>query len=100
MADEAVGVLAGVAGRTEGTRFQLELLLLPLSHGGRNHVRMLGGLAPLLPSGWQGNQATETLALSSVRYLGAAAEAGRGRRFLTRPRDNRPDLVVYDGGRL
>jgi len=47
VAEETVGVIAGIHGRTtEGFATELELLLLPLCHRGNINQRMVGILAP------------------------------------------------------
>jgi hypothetical protein len=101
VADESVGLIAGAVGWTgEGYSIDLELLLLPLRHFGRTHVRMIGALAPLTVPYWLGASPIVTLALGSYRYAGVDAEplavpfpaaAASGARL-------RRGLMVYDGG--
>jgi len=100
VADEATAVVAGASAKTDEGTFDLELLLLPLYHRGKRHVRLLGALAPVAAPYWLGLVRVTTLTLGSLRHLGpavemmapslvAGSEAGRSRRGLT----------VYDGGR-
>src|SRR5262245_25807073 len=71
VADEAVGIVAGVGAQTaDGAAVDLELLLLPLAYRGRTHVRMLGVLAPLATPYWLGTHPIDGLALRTLRHLG------------------------------
>jgi PAS domain len=99
--DESIGMVAGAIGWTaEGFSIDLELLLLPLRHGGRTHTRLIGSLAPLRVPAWLGATPVTTLALSAHRFLGERPERPVP---LARPLPMsrlRHGLVVYDGGRL
>jgi hypothetical protein len=98
VAGEAVATVAGVAARTaEGSLADLELLLLPLYHRGRLHVRLLGVLAPLVVPYWLGAEHVVTLGLGPVRHLSPAVEALGAPHFGKDPA--RPRLTVYEGGR-
>ena len=98
VAGEAVATVAGVDARTaEGSHTDLELLLLPLYHRGRLHVRLVGVLAPVVVPYWLGAEHVVALGLGAVRHLGPAVETLGAPRFgkdLARPR-----LTVYEGGR-
>jgi hypothetical protein len=102
VADEATAFVAGVSARTgQDSPADLELLLLPLYHRGRTHVRLLGTLSPVEAPYWLGAEHVGALSLGTIRHLGpmvermaapdvaATAETGRLRR----------GLKVYDGGR-
>jgi hypothetical protein len=95
VANEAIGMVAGVSGRTaDGGTLDLELLLLPLRHRGRTHGRLLGSLAPLSVPYWVGAMPLQGLTLGTFRHLGPAIE--------TAPRFGSAvhgGLLVYDGGR-
>jgi hypothetical protein len=101
VADESIGIVAGAIGWTaEGYSVELELLLLPLSHCGRTHVRLIGVLASVSAPYWLGSSPLQTMALGAHRYLNPAAEAApapaparveEGARL-------RRGLLVYDGG--
>ncbi len=102
VADEAVAVVAGVTARTaEGSRADLELLLLPLYHRGKTHVRLLGVLAPLAVPYWIGAEHVVTLTLGTTRHLGPAVETIAAPRFVKGGAEGRQrgGLTVYDGGR-
>ena len=98
VADESVGLVAGVRGEANGgTSVELELLLLPLAYRGRAHARLLGVLAPIATPCWFGTAPLADLRLGSLRHLGSEVDIATAPRFVSgRPR---PGLVVYEGGR-
>ncbi len=72
--DDAAPVVAGLRASPRDQRpIDLEMLLLPLRHGGRTHARILGAIAPLKVPSWLGLVAIERLALTSLRLLAANA---------------------------
>lgn len=104
--EDTVGAVAGLTGLTaDGERCPLELLLLPLYHRGKTHVRLLGVLAPPVQPDWLGANQIATLDLGAVRYLGAAITPFAPRFSAPRSETARPivharrGLVVYEGGR-
>jgi hypothetical protein len=102
VADEAVATVVGARARTEqGSQADLELLLLPLYHRGKMHVRLLGLLAPIETPYWVGAEHVATLTLGAMRHLGAAIETIPAPRFGTRTatRTVRGGLTLYEGGR-
>jgi hypothetical protein len=106
VADEGVGLVAGATGEVaDGTKVELELMLLPLRHRGRRHARMIGVLAPLDPPVWLGTSRLVSLKLGSLRHVGPAVETIAAPRFMGIPflaaRDGgrrHGKLMVYDGG--
>ena len=98
--EEAVGVVAGASGiSAEGVSLDLELLLLPLQHGGRTDARLIGTLSPLSAPYWLGAHPLGPLALKEHRYLGPRMNTPAP--VLTLPpgtRRIRHGLAVYDGG--
>jgi len=101
VADEAIAVVAGVSARTaEGSRADLELLLLPLYHRGKRHVRLLGVLAPLAVPYWLGAERVVGLTLGATRHLGPTVEAIAAPRLVRGDAAGRVrhGLTVYDGG--
>jgi hypothetical protein len=101
VADEASPVVAGVTARTTEGTLDLELLLLPLHHGGRRYVRLLGALTPIVVPYWLGLTRVTTLRLGTLRHIGPAIEtiaAPRLVKGLAAGRLRR-GLMVYDGGR-
>jgi hypothetical protein len=100
IADEAVAVVGGAVARTaEGSRADLELLLLPLYHRGRTHVRLLGVLAPVATPYWLGTEHVGTLSLGTLRHLGPVVESLSVPRVATVEGRPRRGLTVYEGGR-
>jgi hypothetical protein len=96
---EAVGVIASARGTsTAGTSHDVELLLLPLSHRGRNGARVLGGLAPRDAAYWLGACTLGHLTLGNLRYLGPAVEPAPPIAPVRPEGRIRHGFIVYDGG--
>jgi hypothetical protein len=99
IANEAVGVAAGVRLSADLPRTELELLLLPLRHDGRTDARLLGALVAHEPPGWLGSRALGELELGSYRFVArppVVAFLGQGR---NNPANRvRHGLVVHEGG--
>ena len=100
VASDTVGAVAGMVGQSElGSVIGLELLLLPLRHGGATNRRVLGALSPAAIPSWLGLTPLESLDLRSMRVIG---EAGPGRPGLGEvgpaAASKRHRLVVLDGG--
>jgi hypothetical protein len=102
VASEPTAIIGGVRGHaSNGREYDLELLLLPLRHGGRPGLRMLGGLFPTSAPASLVGARIEELQMLSIRTLRgrpirrepsfAAARPGEERRTLWR---------VIDGGRM
>jgi hypothetical protein len=99
VSDESVGVVAGAVGRTaEGVSVDLELLLLPLRHCGRTHVRLIGTLAPLAVPYWLGSTPVHALDLGAIRYVGPTEETAPLALPVEEGGRLRHGLFVYDGG--
>jgi hypothetical protein len=76
VADEAVGMLAGVSTGLRGAQLvQLEVLLLPLRHRGATHSRVFGACAPASLPSWIGLLPADPMSLLSLRVLGRADAA-------------------------
>jgi hypothetical protein len=102
VADEATALVAGVGARTaQGSPADLELLLLPLYHRGRTHVRLLGTLCPVTAPYWFGSEHIGLLTLGTIRHLGPMVERMAAPGFAATPEAGRQrrGLTVYDGGR-
>jgi hypothetical protein len=99
VATESVGVVASVEGIDgEGALLELELIVLPLCHGGRTDARMLGALVPTVAHHWIGTSTLGSLKLGTLRYVGGDLEPGP-HLIPAEPRGRiRHGLVVYDGG--
>ncbi len=102
VAEESVGVVAGATGiASQGASLDLELLLLPLSHRGGTHARLLGVLAPIVPPYWLGANPLANLRLGSLRHLGPALETVSLPCLVPMhsPTEARKGFVVHEGGR-
>ena len=102
IADEATGVVASAQGRTaEGWAQDVELVMLPLSHRGDTHARMIGALAPLSAPFWLGTAKLGALTLGTVRHLDPAREAPTAARLVAGnvTAARRATFTVHEGGR-
>jgi len=101
VADEAGAVVADASATTAEGTLDLELLLLPLYHRGKRHVRLLGALTPVTVPYWLGLVRVTTLTLHALRHVGPMVETIEPRRFgkIASPKRHRRGLTVYDGGR-
>lgn len=104
--DEAHGAVAGVLGASAGEHHvDIEMLLLPLRHGGKTHARVLGCLSPATLPVWFGVQPVDTLVLRSFRVIrGRAAPAWPAGQTAPMPAPSviaqrRGHLRVLEGGR-
>lgn len=102
---ETAGLVVGLVGTAQhGARLDLELLLLPLRHWGRTHLRMIGAISPATVPSWMGLLPITSLEATSLRLLRGTAEQGRDpvpfrplAAAMAPP--PRPRFVVYEGGR-
>jgi hypothetical protein len=102
VADEATGIVAAANGRTpEGWAQDVELVLLPLSHRGDTHARMIGALSPLSAPFWLGAAKLGTLTLGNFRHLDPALETSTPARLVAGSPNaaRRAAFTVYEGGR-
>lgn len=100
VAQELIGLLAGVTATGDAGELDLELLALPLLHEGRTDARVLGALAPGRIPVWVGANALGNLALGTFRYVGPAVMSKDVPLVSPSPAGGRwrHGLVVYDGG--
>ena len=99
---ETVGVVAGVRGTcADGAELSLEMLLLPLTHGGSTRARLLGVLAPLDAPYWLGLVPLDRIELGPLRHVGPALESVTAPRLARIPPDSRIQhgFIVHEGGR-
>jgi len=99
--DETVGSVAGAVGHVTDGEVDLELLLLPLLHRGRQDGRLIGILAPLRVPYWLGTQPLRELRLGTHRHVGPLITSSLNSlpSALPTERRSRRGLVVYQGGR-
>lgn len=94
--DDSAGAVTGLtAANDDGDIVELELLVLPLRHGGKTHVRVMGVLAPIERPGWLGQKPVVDATVRSMRIIWSA---------MTRPPQASPEarrarLTVVPGGR-
>jgi hypothetical protein len=93
--DESAGSVAGLIAETAtGKSLNLELLLLPLRHGGKTHSRLLGALSPVVSPQWLGFEPITIIRLVSVRMMWPDGFLKR----LANPDERRSQFVVIQGG--
>ncbi len=104
--NEHAGTVAGLRGGTDDGDFvDLEMLLLPLAHGGHARIRALGVLAPTDPPYWLGEKPIIELELTTLRHIGQDLETkgapyfGQGANGVPKGGRLRHGFVVYSGGR-
>jgi len=99
--DESAGSVAGAVGYVTDGQVDLELLLLPLLHRGRQDARLIGILAPLKIPYWLGTEPVRELTLGVHRHVGPLVSPRVSRSHITLPTESRPrrGLVVHQGGR-
>jgi hypothetical protein len=99
--DETAGLVVGLVGATpEGATVELEMLLLPLRHGGHTHSRILGAISPVSVPPWIGLYALDRLETASLRVIWPS---GRPRPQGSTPElraDKRRHFVLHQGGRV
>jgi hypothetical protein len=103
--DECAPIVAGIKGAPRDTApLDLEMLVLPLRHHGKTHVRILGSLAPSHVPSWLGLLPVEPLTLTSFRKVEAPFKAGLHSvppvpHAIARPPARHGRFTVYQGGR-
>jgi hypothetical protein len=98
--DEMAGLVAGVAGTTEGgARVNLEMILLPLRHRGKTHARVMGALSPAVIPSWIGVQAITYLETVSHRVIWPSGRPLPQPPLPEQVVDRRRHLVLHRGGR-
>ncbi|MBE7201204.1 MAG: PAS domain-containing protein [Parafilimonas terrae] len=107
---DTLGVVAGLRGVNRAEEgIDLELLLLPLRHRGRPHVRALGALSFVGAPNWLGLRPVLRAETTSLRILaprsrttrpsaGSGGDAAR-RPMIPEPPVQRGHLMVHTGGR-
>jgi len=99
VANEATGAVASVRGTsTLGSTYDLELLVLPLTHRGRTDARVLGALVPRSGAHWLGSGTLGKLTMGTLRYVGATVQAAPPIVPMRPEGRIRHGFIVYDGG--
>ncbi len=104
-AEDKTPVVGGVrAVAVRGERHELELILLPLRHGGMDGMRMLGGLFPGPETTRLYDVRLDNLAVASLRCIADVAREtqvfGRRPADLDQMVERRHGLRVIEGGRI
>ena len=108
MLDHRLPAVAGLRAAPRHHRpIDLELILLPLRHQAKTHVRLLGAAAPFVVPPWLGLIPVERLSLASLRFVEVApawcGEPAHGEQASTVRPPAQPkrygSLVVHQGGR-
>ena len=102
VAQESAGIVAWTRGTTAlGATIDLELVLLPLCHGGKTVTRILGSLSPASIPSWLGIHAITSLATTSMRIIEPPRrQPAAGIRREVPPLERRQQFVVHLGGRM
>lgn len=104
VANDSVPLVGGITGHgRDQSNHDFEVLLLPLRHGGKSKVRMMGGLFPSAGTAGKSNLHIEDFGILSIRTL---FSAGHQAPQFGSPPDNvdaivnrRRTLRVIEGGR-
>jgi len=102
VADEGIGVAAGVTAEADGNSLcNFELLLLPLAERGSTGTRMLGMLAPFRRPYWLGLRPARLLHLGVLQFVGQSSVASVATGITAASRDarQRRRFKVIDGDR-
>jgi hypothetical protein len=103
-AEDKAPVVGGVSGLgARGERHNLEFILLPLQHGGRDGLRMAGGLFPAAATARIYDVRLSELSVLSLRSLDDPAPAaepfGQARADIDQLVERRAGLRLIEGGR-
>lgn len=97
--EDTVGAVIGILGvNVNGSELAMEMLLLPLRHGGRTDRRLLGALSPSTIPSWAGLVPLSALQVRSVRMIETRVDYGMVGQAGGVMADRRSQLVVHDGG--
>jgi hypothetical protein len=95
--EDTVGAVIGVHGlNVNGSQLALEMLLLPLRHGGRTDRRLLGSLSPSTVPSWAGLVPLGELHLRSVRIIETGEDGSA--LDLAAMGSRRNQWIVHEGG--
>jgi hypothetical protein len=101
VSDETNGVVAGLVGVTpEGATVELEMLLLPLRHGGQTHSRIVGAMSPMFVPPWLGLYSLDRLETSSLRVIWPSGRSRHDGSRIESRADKRRQFVLHQGGRV
>jgi hypothetical protein len=97
--DETAGLVAGLVGETEaGDALDLEMLLLPLRHRGKTHVRLMGSMAPAAAPAWIGFRPLTSLRTVSHRVIWPSGRPLPREPQADEATERRRRLILHSGG--
>lgn len=95
VARETSGIVLGLLGvNVNGSELAMEMLLLPLRHGGRSDRRIIGALSPATIPSWSGLVPLAELRMRTVRII----EPGIRADIAAAVSAKRHPLVMHEGG--
>ncbi len=98
--DECAGAVTGLAVETEsGKTADLELLVLPLRHGGKTHARVLGAVTPVEAPQWLGFESIVRVEVRSMRIIWPSGLPGMRQPLPAGPIERRARFTLLSGGR-
>jgi hypothetical protein len=98
--DDTAGLVAGLVGVTpQEATVELEMLLLPLRHGGHTHTRILGAISPISVPPWIGLYALNRLETASLRVIWPVGRSHSESSPGETRGDRRRQFVLHQGGR-
>jgi hypothetical protein len=94
--DDCAGAVCGLHAETaNGNSVELELVLLPLRHGGKTHARMMGAVSPVTSPPWLGFEKVERCDIRSMRIIWPSGLT----RAAVAPEQRRAGFTLIPGGR-
>lgn len=98
--DETAGLVVGLVGATdEDSRVDLEMVLLPLRHRGKPHVRLMGALSPAAIPAWMGIHPVTQLKTVSHRVIWPSGRPLPREPLRGDAIDKSRQFVLHQGGR-
>ena len=98
--DETAGLVVGLVGATaDDAQVDLEMILLPLRHGGKTHARVMGAMAPMTVPAWIGVHPVTHLRTVSHRVIRPSGRPLPAASFSEGAVETRQRLVLHHGGR-
>ncbi len=98
--DECAGAVTGLGMQTaSGKQADLELLVLPLRHGGKTHARVLGTLSPVEVPQWLGFETITKVEVRSMRIIWPSGLPRTQAGLPPGPAERRARFTLVSGGR-
>ena len=98
--DETAGLVVGLMGTTDHeATIDLEMILLPLRHGGKTHARLMGAISPATLPAWLGVHPVTNLRTVSHRVIWPSGRPVSRMNSAESVAERRRALVLHQGGR-